>query len=61
MILGPDDPRAITGKAREAAQAYTAAFNEHVLGLKPLTPAEEARKQKQLDTILKAIGWEDES
>ncbi|MET0441322.1 MAG: hypothetical protein ABW071_04990 [Casimicrobiaceae bacterium] len=59
MILGPDDPRAITGKELEEARAYTERFNRDVLGLKPLTPKQQADKDKLLDSILDAIGWDE--
>lgn len=57
MILGPDDPRAITGKAREDAEAYTERFNELVLGIKPLTKRQKADRQRKLDDILRAIDY----
>ena len=61
MIFGPDDPRAITGKAREEAEAYTEEFNEKVLGLKPLTAKQKASKDALLDSILDAIGYEEDT
>lgn len=58
MILGPDDPRAITGKDREAAIANTEKWNEF-LGIKPLTPRQRARKEKLLNKVLTDIGHPD--
>lgn len=55
----PDDPRAVTGKTREEAEAYTERFNREVLGLKPLTAKQKAAKQATLDAILHDIGWSD--
>ena len=56
MILGPDDPRALTaGPELEEARVYTERFNLEVLGLKPLTAAEKADNQAQLDAILRLI------
>lgn len=59
MILGPDDPRAITGKKLDEARRYTERFNRDVLGLAPLTPKQKADKAMLLDSILDAIGWSD--
>ena len=57
MILGPDDPRAITGEAFEEAKRNTELWN-HFLGIKPPTEAEKARYQRDLADILDIIGWE---
>jgi hypothetical protein len=60
MILGPNDPRAITDAQRAAAIAPTAEWAK-VLGIKPMTKAQKARYENQLDAVLDLIGWEDES
>jgi hypothetical protein len=59
MILGPDDPRAITGKELDDARAYTEWFNREVLGMKPMTAKEKKAKAKLEADILDAIGWPD--
>jgi hypothetical protein len=56
--LGPDDPRAITGKAREEAQANTERWNA-LLGIKPMTKAERKRYEDDLADILNIIGYEE--
>jgi hypothetical protein len=58
-VLGPNDPRAITGKAREEAQANTERWNA-LLGIKPMTKAEKARYEAELEQVLDLIGWTDE-
>lgn len=61
MILGPDDPRAITGEEREAAIANTEKWGE-VLGIKPMSKKERAEKEELEDAILKFLGsWKDKS
>ena len=57
MILGPDDPRAITGKELEDARAYTERFNREVFGMKPMTAKQKADKRKLEEAILRTIGW----
>ena len=57
MILGPDDPRAITGKAREDAEAYTEWFNEQVLGMKPRTRRQKADMKARLERVLREIDY----
>jgi hypothetical protein len=60
MIIGPDDPRAITDPAElKRLRAYTDAWNEEWLGLKPPTAKERADKAKREAAILDLIGWED--
>lgn len=61
MILGPDDPRAITDPDELAeARANTERFNRQVLGIEPLTPAQQRRKDRKLAKILRDIGWVDD-
>jgi hypothetical protein len=54
-VLGPNDPRALTGKALEEAREYTEAFNRDVLGFKPRSKKAKAADKKKLDAILKLI------
>lgn len=60
MIIGPDDPRAITDPAELARlRDYTDKWNEEWLGLKPMTAKQKADKAKLEAAILKAIRWPD--
>lgn len=59
MILGPNDPRAITGKKLEEARANTEKWNDF-LGIKPMTAAEKKKKREMEEAILDLIGWEEE-
>jgi len=62
VILGPGDPRAITDPAElKRLRAYTDAFNRDVLGLKPMTAKEKAKKAKLEAAILDAIGWDSDA
>jgi hypothetical protein len=54
MILGPNDPRAITGKELEEARKNTEKWND-ILGIKPLTKKQQAAKDAKLKAILKII------
>jgi hypothetical protein len=54
MILGPNDPRAITGKELEEARKNTEKWNDS-LGIKPLTKKQQAAKDAKLKAILKII------
>jgi hypothetical protein len=58
MILGPDDPRAITDPDElKRLRDYTERFNEKWLGIMPLTAKQKADKAKRLDAILAAIDY----
>ena len=57
MILGPDDPRAITGKDYDEARRNTALWNT-MLGFKPPSKAEQARYERELQAILDVIGYD---
>ena len=61
MILGPNDPNAITGEELDEARAYTHTerFNEEVLGLRPLTKRQREAKDRKLAKVLADIGWAD--
>ena len=56
-MLGPDDPRAVTGKDLEEARRNTELWR-HFLGIKPPTEAEKARYDRDIQDILDIIGWE---
>jgi hypothetical protein len=60
MILGPNDPRAVTGADLEIARKYTERFNRDVLGLDPLTPEQLAEKDALLDAVLDLIGYDED-
>ena len=53
-VLGPNDPRAITGKALEDARANTDKWHD-ILGIKRMTPAQKAKYEKELGEILAFI------
>jgi hypothetical protein len=57
--LGPNDPRAITGKALEEARKNTEKWNE-MLGIKPMTAKQKARYEQELEQVLDIIGWKDD-
>ena len=59
MILGPDDPRAITGAERDAALANTERWND-ILGIPRMSKAQQKQYDRDLNAILDLIGWEDE-
>ena len=56
MILGPDDPRAITGEAFEEAKRNTELWNT-MLGFKPPSGADKARYERELQEVLDMIGY----
>lgn len=57
MILGPNDPRAITGEAIANTEKWA-----EVLGIKPMSEKEKAEKRELEDAILGLIGsWKDKS
>ena len=57
MILGPDDPRAITGTELEEARRNTELWN-CLLGIAPPTEAEKVQYGRDIQDILDMIGWE---
>lgn len=59
MILGPNDPRAVTGAERDAARSNTERWNE-LLGIAPMTKAQQERYEADLDAVLNLIGYEED-
>ena len=57
MILGPNDPRAVTGADLEAARRNTKRW-EVFFGFPPQTAAEAAETEARLDAILDLIDYD---
>jgi hypothetical protein len=61
MILGPDDPRAITDPDElEAARKNTDKWHD-ILGIKPMTKAQKAKYERDLKAVLDLIGRDEPS
>jgi hypothetical protein len=59
MILGPDDPRAVTGAELEAARKNTERWNE-LLGIAPMTKTQRERYEADLNAVLDFLNSADE-
>jgi len=58
-VLGPNDPRAITGKDWEDARANTEKWSEF-LGIPPMTAKQKKEYEDRLTAVLDLIGYKEE-